>query len=394
MGKDYYQILGLGRSATEEDIKKAYKKLALRWHPDRNMDKKEEAEKKFKEIALAYEILSDPQKRQLYDQYGEEAFQGGGGGGGGMPQSSAEFAGAFPGRTFFFRSTNPRGAEEIFKEFFGSRNMDDPFASHHRSRTRGRMGDEGPSSFTFSTGSSGTGGFNGFGGFPGGFPTSTFEFEHAGPGSDSSDDPDFEQQQQQNFDGRGGFSSSGFGGFYSQQPAVLKRKLLINLEELYTGCIKRLKVTRTKLDQTKEERILTVDVKPGWKSGTKVTFNDAGDEIRPGLSQALVFEIEEKPHPQFQRNGDDLHTTLNISLSEALSGFQKGLTSLDNRVIPISSHKEVEPGQKMVVAGEGMPLFRNPQRKGDLIITFNILWPKNLSPEQKSLLRDILGLYS
>lgn len=77
MGKDYYGILGVGKEASEEDLKKAYKKQALKWHPDRNQDKKEQAEEKFKDIAEAYEVLSDPKKRKIYDQFGEEGLKGG-----------------------------------------------------------------------------------------------------------------------------------------------------------------------------------------------------------------------------------------------------------------------------------------------------------------------------
>jgi len=113
----YYNILGLTKEATEEDIKKAYKKEALKWHPDRNINRKEEAEKKFKELSEAYEVLSDKDKRELYDTYGEDAFKPGFGvpqnGGGGFPGGP----GGFPGG-FHFRSSTNEGAEDIFKEFF------------------------------------------------------------------------------------------------------------------------------------------------------------------------------------------------------------------------------------------------------------------------------------
>ncbi|CAG9463259.1 unnamed protein product [Pedinophyceae sp. YPF-701] len=87
MGKDYYAVLGVGRDADENELKKAYRKLAMKWHPDKNPDRKEEAERKFKDISVAYEVLSDPEKKRIYDQFGEEGLNsgmGGGGGGGGM----------------------------------------------------------------------------------------------------------------------------------------------------------------------------------------------------------------------------------------------------------------------------------------------------------------------
>ncbi|KAF7649587.1 hypothetical protein LDENG_00139070 [Lucifuga dentata] len=111
---DYYDILGVSRTASQDDIKKAYRKLALRWHPDKNPDNKEEAEKKFKELAEAYEVLSDTSKREEYDRYGNDRMRHPG-------SSTSDFSSDFPGFTFTFRSP-----DEVFREFFGGQ---DPFAS-------------------------------------------------------------------------------------------------------------------------------------------------------------------------------------------------------------------------------------------------------------------------
>ena len=90
-GKDFYNILGLQRNANESEIKKAYRKLAMKWHPDKNQENKDYAEKKFKAVSEAYEILSDPKKKEIYDQYGEDGLrQDGGGGGGGFSSRDAE----------------------------------------------------------------------------------------------------------------------------------------------------------------------------------------------------------------------------------------------------------------------------------------------------------------
>uniref|UniRef100_A0A669PTQ8 DnaJ heat shock protein family (Hsp40) member B2 n=2 Tax=Phasianus colchicus TaxID=9054 RepID=A0A669PTQ8_PHACC len=111
---DYYEALGVSRNATADDIKKAYRKAALKWHPDKNPDNKEYAEQKFKEIAEAYEVLSDKQKRDVYDRYGKEGLMGAAGPGGSRADAGA------PEFTFTFRS-----AHDVFREFFGGR---DPFA--------------------------------------------------------------------------------------------------------------------------------------------------------------------------------------------------------------------------------------------------------------------------
>ncbi|XP_035315156.1 dnaJ homolog subfamily B member 2 isoform X1 [Cricetulus griseus] len=126
----YYEILDIPRSASPDDIKKAYRKKALQWHPDKNPDNKELAEKKFKEVAEAYEVLSDKHKREIYDRYGREGLTGAG-----SVPSQTETGGVGPGFTFTFRSP-----EEVFREFFGS---GDPFSE---------LFDFSSSSFSFSPG--------------------------------------------------------------------------------------------------------------------------------------------------------------------------------------------------------------------------------------------------
>ncbi|XP_028992533.1 dnaJ homolog subfamily B member 2 [Betta splendens] len=160
---DYYNILGVSKTASQDDIKKAYRKLALKWHPDKNPDNKEEAEKKFKEVAEAYEVLSDKSKRDAYDRYGNDRMRHTG-------SSSSDFSSDFPGFTFTFRSP-----DEVFRDFFGGQ---DPFANFFDdfSTFGGSSSRLGPSRFfsfpsagvEFTSFSSSVGGLDGMGGMGGG----------------------------------------------------------------------------------------------------------------------------------------------------------------------------------------------------------------------------------
>lgn len=168
---DYYQVLGVSRQASQEAIKKAYRKLALRWHPDKNPENKEEAERRFKQVAQAYEVLSDAKKRDVYDRYGEAGVGGSGGGSGGHGQGGTGSAGGGSGgvgggsgvsghfQDPFQHVFTFRDPVEVFREFFGDHDpflldfFGDPFESlgHRRSR-RGGSSSRRPTSLFSSLG--------------------------------------------------------------------------------------------------------------------------------------------------------------------------------------------------------------------------------------------------
>lgn len=327
MGRDFYKILDVQRDADDEVLKKAYRKLALRWHPDRNPDKKEEAEAKFKEISAAFDVLSDKQKRAVYDQYGEEGLSGG----------TPDQHGGFSGPRY-----KAREAEEMFSAFFGSSN---PFATF---------------GFGSGTDDDGVGGVFILGGMPG---MAT------------------------------GGRSIGHG---SAKGEPVRRQLLCSLEELYAGTTKRLKITRQRLTSGghsthPEEKTLEVNIKPGWKAGTTITFDSEGDEM-PGVSPADVqFIIGEKPHEAFERDGNDLRYTARITLADALCGTTLSLRTLDGRRLTVPLTEIVSPGYSKVIRNEGMPISKSGgQNRGDLHIRFNIVFPSSLTEDKKRQLREIL----
>jgi len=156
---------------------------------------------------------------------------------------------------------------------------------------------------------------------------------------------------------------------------------------LYTGTTKRLKITRKQNDGSGRlvpaENVLEVTVKPGWKAGTKISFPNAGDELVPGQAQTIVFVIEEKPHPAYQRDGDDLSTEIELSLVEAFTGFSKDLKTLDGRTLKVSSSRGevIQPGQVKLFTKEGMPNQRTGG-KGNLRVKLNVKFPKIATKEQ------------
>uniref|UniRef100_A0A6N2L0V1 Chaperone DnaJ C-terminal domain-containing protein n=1 Tax=Salix viminalis TaxID=40686 RepID=A0A6N2L0V1_SALVM len=281
-------------------------------------------------------VLSDPQKRVIYDQYGEEGLKDAPpSGGGGFPFGNGGGGGGSNG-------FNPRNAEDIFAEFFGS----SPFG----------FGSTGPGKSTR---------VQSDGGLFGGFGSSDTLFRTCSEGS------------------------------APRKPPPVESKLPCSLEELYSGSTRKMKISRTVADahgrQVQETEILTIDVKPGWKKGTKITFPEKGNEQQNQLPADLVFIIDEKPHTTYKRDGNDLTINHKVTLAEALGGTTVNLTTLDSRNLLIPVHDIVSPGYELVVAMEGMPIAKEPGNWGDLRIKFEVKFPTRLTPEQRAGLKRVLG---
>ncbi|XP_066063285.1 dnaJ homolog subfamily B member 13-like isoform X1 [Chamaea fasciata] len=141
---------------------------------------------------------------------------------------------------------------------------------------------------------------------------------------------------------------------------------------------------------TIRDKILTIDVQPGWKRGTRITFEKEGDQGPNIIPADITFVVQEKIHPRFKRIDNNLLYVATIPLAKALAGCTLDVWTLDGRLLNIPINDIVDPKYYKTVPGEGMPLAQDPQRKGDLCIYFDILFPKRLSPEVKTLLKSIL----
>jgi DnaJ homolog subfamily B member 4 len=346
MGKDYYKILGIKRDATEREIKKAYRKLAVKWHPDKNPNNQEEAKAKFTEIGEAYQVLSDTEKRKIFDQYGEEGLKGG------LPSGM----GSMPsGAAFHFDAKN---AEDLFSAFFGGMGMG--------------MGGSGMRMNMGSGMGSGMGN-----------PFSAFFGGAHGPGGD----------EDVSMFGAGDHPMRSSGRPRKDPP--IHNQLRLSLEDLYTGTTKRLKITRLELvgnNQQKREKVIEIKVKPGWKAGTKITFREHGDQHPGRVPADMVFTVAEKPHAALSREGNDLVHHRRVSLTDALCGVRVTVPTLDSKRPHVSvdcSNDVIHPGFRKRMPGLGMPVQNKPGQYGDLIVVFDVNFPKQpLNAAQKQKIRE------
>jgi molecular chaperone DnaJ len=359
--RDYYEVLGVSKEASKEEIKKAYRKLAVQYHPDRNPGNKQ-AEDKFKEATEAYEVLANEQKRQAYDQFGFQGIEGMGGGG---PQ---DFSTVF------------RDFEDIFGDFTGF------FDSFFGAGARGRQGGRSRSSarrgsdlrydlqISFEQAVFGTK-----------VDVSFSRNESCSVCQGSGADKGSGKRVCPTCGGSGQVRrSSGFFSIASTCPACNGEGEII--EKPCSDCGGRGLVRR--------HRKIKVTVPAGIENGKRISIPGQGDGgANGGPSGDLYVYIHVLPHDYFQRDGYDIYCAIPISFSQAALGAEILVSTLeDKRKVRLKVPSGSQNGKVLRLKNEGVPHLHNPNRRGDLYIKLMVRVPTKISSRERSLLEELAAV--
>jgi molecular chaperone DnaJ len=342
--RDYYETLGVARGADEAALKAAFRKLAMQHHPDKNPGDKQ-AELIFKEINEAYQVLSDPQKRQAYDRFGHQAFENGGGGGPG----GADF-GDF--------------MSDIFDSFFGQGG----------GRQRGAGGRERGADLRYNLEITLEEAYQGKTAQIR-VPTSITCEACSGTGAKPGSKP----RQCPTCGGYGRVrASQGFFSIERTCPTCAGRGEII--DDPCKACGGAGRVTR--------ERNLSVNVPAGVEDGTRIRLSGEGEAgMKGGPAGDLYIFLSVKPHPLFQRDGADLFCRVPISMTKAALGGEVEVVTLDGTKTMVKIPEGTQTAKQFRLRRKGMPVLRSSDM-GDLYIQVQVETPQNLTKRQRELLAE------
>lgn len=346
--RDYYEVLGVSRDATDNEIKSAYRKLAMQYHPDRNPGSKE-AEEKFKEAAEAYEVLRDSQKRAIYDQYGHQGLEGTG------------FSG-FGGFEDIFSSFS-----DIFDDFFG-------FSSGRRSsRSRSQKGADLRYDLTLSFMEAAFGKET---------EISIEKYEQCPECIGSGCEPGTHPETCRQCHGTGQVSRS--QGFFTVRTTCPYCR---GKGQIVSHPCKRCNGNGKVMVRKK----VSVKIPAGVDHGSRLRLTGEGEAgVYGGPPGDLYVFIHVEPHPFFERHNTDVVCQVPISFIQAALGDEITVPTLTGEKT-IQIPKGIQPGEMMRLPGEGIPSLKNGNR-GDQIIQFAIKTPTNMSKKQEDLLREFAKL--
>jgi len=341
---DYYNSLGVGANASDEEIKKAYRKLAIKYHPDKNPGDKK-AEEKFKEITEAYAVLSDHDKRQMYDQYGKKGLEEGGMGGFDMNDIFSQFFGGGMPR----RQQGPRKTQSI----------QCPLKCDLEDLYNGKTFKRKITHDIICKSCKGTGTKDGK-----------------------------EPKKCQRCGGQGVVMMTRQHGMMIMQsqeicPQCKGKGEIISDSDKCKHCHGDKVVS--------EEKIIEIIVQPGTKNGEKIVFEGESDQEPGKVAGDVIFVIQTNEHKLFKRSGDNLIINKTITLNEALTGIAFTIKQLDGRELYIEGKDIIQPDSFMKVNDEGFTIKHRPGQHGDLYIHFDVKLPtKEEISKNVSKLKELL----
>ncbi len=354
--RDYYEVLGVSKTASQDEIKSAFRRLAKKYHPD--VSKEENAGEKFKEVQEAYSVLSDEEKRRQYDQFGHAAFQGGGAGGGNPFGGFGGFGG------FDFSGD---GYEDIFDNIFSGFG----FGGRSSSKSKARRGNDTLVKMKLS-------------------------FEEAVYGCKKDIDVTMMDTCQE-CDGKGGFgeetcdSCHGSGTVTSEQRTILGSFLTKTTCPKCGGRGKTFKKTCSSCSGTgrvRAKKTIEVSVPSGVASGMRRRISGKGEAgANGGPSGDLYIEFEVKDHEFYVREEDDIYLEVPLTLTEALLGCKKEIPTLHGN-LKLTVDPGCENGKTERIKGKGIN-SEVSRKKGDMYVVYKIVIPKKLTKEQKNLVEQL-----
>jgi DnaJ-related protein SCJ1 len=351
MTKNYYNILELEKTANEEEIRKSYKKLAVKWHPDKNPNNKEMAEQKFKEISEAYQILSDPEKKSIYDKYGYDGLKGHENGSGG--------------------GHNP---EDIFKAFFGGRNPFNGMGNedfHQEIKTEPKIVE---------------------------IPVSLKELYN---GTKKKITLKIKKLclECNGLGGSGLTNCKDCGGHGVKiQNRMIGPGMIQRIQSKCTTCNGSKKIAEKicsicngKKIKLEEQQFL-LHIEPGTYDGETKIFEEMGDEIPNEKRGDVIFVIKEANNTVFLRVGDDLIYNYNISLSDSITGCHITFDNINGEKIIIKENEMLKENSYSIIKNKGMPIKEKFNSFGNLYVVYNIEYPSHkLTDNDKEILHKILS---
>ncbi len=357
--RDFYEILGVQKNASREEIKKAYRQLAIKHHPDRNPENKD-SEEKFKEATEAYEILADDRKRQAYDQYGFAGLRG-------MGQPTAQdFSSIFQGFEDIFGDVSG-----IFDSFFGG--------GSSRRRSSGRSGGQRGSDLRYDmeiTFLEAAFGAKKEVSYPRAERCEVCRGTGADKGSGRKLCPTCGGSGQVR-------RNSGFFSIASTCPSCNGEGEII--EKPCAECRGAGTVRRT--------RTLTISIPAGIEDGKRLSVAGQGDAGVNGSQDGdLYVFLRVQPHESFERDGRDIYCAVPISITQAALGADIAVPTLDDKTVRVTIPSGTQNGRILRLRGEGIPELHNPGKRGDMYIKIVVRVPTKITPKAKELLKELASV--